>query len=156
MPRGTRAKCVCRLQASRNGRPSHARTASKKCFWRNQSKMFQVSPKKEAKTAGVVIAGLHPLLRQTANHRTRKLKKAAWCSQTQSNISSVYQEKCIFCAAFKLIKHASVTDARSSWSERCRALMYSAFIHVAACHATCWTVFPGLSAAARPEQPLCG
>lgn len=36
----------------------------------------------------------------------------------------------------KRIKHASFTDARSSWLERCRALLYSAFIHVATCHLT--------------------
>lgn len=36
----------------------------------------------------------------------------------------------------KRIKHASFTDARSSWLERCRALLYSAFIHVATCRLT--------------------
>lgn len=54
-------------------------------------------PKKEAKTAGVVIAGLHPLLRQTANHRTRTLKKAAWCNQTVKYILRVSGKMHILC-----------------------------------------------------------
>lgn len=57
--------------------------------WRDRSKIFQVSRKKEAKTAGVAIAGLRPLLGRAANRGARKLKKAAWCNQTHSNISSV-------------------------------------------------------------------
>lgn len=158
--RGIRAKCVYRLQLSRNGCPTGAPAAEscqnrqQKCFWRNQPKMFQVSRRKKQK----LLALSSPVCTRFWGRR-RIIAQERWKRQhgaiRQSNISSVYQENA-YSVLLMRIKHASVTDARSSWLERCRALMYSAFIHVAACHATCWTVFPGLSAAACPEQPLCG
>lgn len=91
---------------AKNGRPTGA-PAAESCgrgrgggrqqerFWRDRSKIFQVSRKKEAKTANVAV--LHPLLRRAANRGARKLKKAAWCNQTHSNISSVSGEMHIRC-----------------------------------------------------------
>lgn len=156
--RGIRAKCVYRLQPSRNGRPTGApaaKSCQKKCFWRSHSKMFQVSRRKRLK----LLASSSPVCTHFGGRR-RIIAQESWKRQHGAIRHSQIYPPCIrknaYSVLLKLIKHASITDAGSSWLERCLALMYSAFIHVAACHAACWTVFPGLLAAARPERPLGG
>lgn len=131
---------------AKNGRPAGAPAAEScgrggwawrqhDCFWRDRSKIFQVSWKKEAKTAGVAVAGLLPLLGRAANRGARKLKKGSMVqSDTLKYILCLRRNA--YSVLLKRIKHASFTDARSSWLERCRALLYSAFIHVATCHLT--------------------
>lgn len=109
--RGISAKCVYRLQPSRNGTPdrsslppSHARTASKKkiAFGEMSHKCFKFPPKKDAKTAGVEIAGLRPRQRQTneSSHEKAGKKGSVVQSDTVKYILRVSgEEKCIFCAA---------------------------------------------------------
>lgn len=134
----------------------------KKAFGEISQKCFKF-PKKKKKAKKLLASpvclriGCRP-----ANPRTRKSKKRQHGAFRHSQIYPPRIGQNAYSVLLKLIKHASVTDARSSWLGRGRALMDSAFVHVAARHATCWTAFAGLSAAAaaaaaaRPERPLCG
>lgn len=159
--RGIRAKCADRTQPSGNGHPTGGPAAEscqnrqQKMLWAKSVKKVSSFPKKEAKTAGVVIAVLHAS-EADGESSHKKAEKRQHGAIRHSQIYPPCIRKNAYSVLLKLNKHASVTDARSSWLERWRALMYSAFIHVAACRATCWTVFPSLSAAARPGQPFCG
>lgn len=134
-PRGIGAKCVYRLQ------PSEKRTSDRSScrrvmrgggggerqqerFWRDRSKIkikIQVSRRKKQKPRH------RPLLRQAASHRARKLKKGSMVlSDTLCYILCIRRNA--YSVLLKLFKHASFTDARSSWLERCWALLYSAFM----------------------------
>lgn len=142
-PRGIGAKCFYRLQ------PSEKRTSDRSsCRW----VMREGEGGAPARTLlARSVKNISSLPKERSKNRQRRRtapaseaggeswrKKAEKGSMVQSD--TLKYILCIrrnaYSVLLKRIKHASFTDARSSWLERCRALLYSAFIHVATCHLT--------------------
>lgn len=144
-PRGIGAKCFYRLQPSEKTDvrqellpPSHAGGGGMTPAWLLLARS---------------VKNISSLLKERSKNRRRRHRRTAPASgaggqswRKKAEKGSMVQSdtlKYILClrrnaysVLLKRIKHASFTDARSSWLERCRALLYSAFIHVATCHLT--------------------